>query len=288
MKTFRNFLVIASLALAAVGCDQIEPPYRSGTKVDTSGQGNKTVQKVLIEDFTGYRCGNCPAAADIAKQLEKIYPGRVYVLAIHSGQTFAAPRGSLYKRDFRTPEGEELFNTFLGATGGQPNGMINRATAGASKIISPGGWGNELTTQLAKEPAAKITVETAFSNTDSLLTVTVNITYLKTGNPEHHLALYLSEDSILHPQVDYRLSAQGKDDDDTNYVHMHMLRASIGQFGTWGESIGEQAANASLKKTYTLSFKGKAWKPEHCHALAILHDKKAGDIIQVEQAHVKD
>jgi thiol-disulfide isomerase/thioredoxin len=146
MNRYFSVALCVMLVMLLSACDEIAPPYKqSGGVVVVTGE-----QKVLIEDFTGFRCGNCPAAADIANNLYKAYKGKLIVLGIHSGPTFASPRGKLYSTDFRTTVGEELFNTFLGATGGQPNGMVNRAGDG-NKIIAPDGWSAQVAAELEKE-----------------------------------------------------------------------------------------------------------------------------------------
>jgi thiol-disulfide isomerase/thioredoxin len=263
-------------------CDEIAPPYKqTGGVVVVTGE-----QKVLIEDFTGFRCGNCPAAAEIASNLYNAYKGKVIVLGIHSGQTFASPRGKLYSEDFRTIVGEELFNTFLGATGGQPNGMVNRAGDG-NKIISPDGWSAQVAAELEKEAKATIDLKPTYDSNTQVLTVDVDIRWLSNGAEDDHLAVYLSEDSIIYPQKDYRRPSLGLSEDDSNFVHMHVLRSAVGQFGTWGESIPSQPSGSTVKKRYTLSFAGKPWKPKYCSVIGILHSKDEGTIIQVNDAKVK-
>ena len=282
MKHIVNLAVFFTSILLISGCDEIDPlktPYKtSGTVIEVTG-----TQKVLIEDFTGFKCGNCPAAADKAKALSQSYPEKVILLAIHSGETFARPSGSKYKVDFRTSPGDELFNTFLGATGGQPNGMVNRATLGSSKIIAPDGWANEVANQLSKKAPASMDIVPTYNASTQELSVNVATTWIEEGNADQYLSVYLSEDSIVYWQKDYRKTPE----DDSAYVHMHMLRAAIGNFGTWGESLGMQNPGSKVSKTYTISFQGKPWKPKDCHVVAILHNKTEGSIVLVDEKKVK-
>lgn len=283
MKTTLSTMVICvMLFMLFTGCDEVAPPYKqSGGIVIVKG-----TQKVLIEDFTGYRCGNCPAAAKIASDLHEVYKDKVIVLGIHSGATFASPRGKLYAADFRTQVGEELLSTFLGLTGGQPNGMVNRSGSNG-KIIAPDGWAAQVSTELEKEAKASIDLTPKYDSVTQILTVDVQVKWLSAGGPDDHLAVYLSEDSIIYPQKDYRRPSQGLSEDDTNYVHMHMLRGAIGEFGTWGEQVSSKPAGTSITKRYTLSFAGKPWRPKYCSVVGILHDKQEGSVIQVNDAKVK-
>lgn len=283
MERIKISLLLCVMVMALLSsCDEIAPPYKqSGGVVVVTG-----TQKVLIEDFTGFRCGNCPAAAKIATDLYDAYKGKVIVLAIHSGSTFASPRGKLYATDFRTPIGEELFTTFLGLTGGQPNGMVNRSGTNG-KIIAPDGWAAQVASELEKEAKATIDLTPKYDSVTQLLTVDVQVKWLTAGGANDHLAIYLSEDSIIHAQKDYRRPSQGLSEDDSNYVHMHVLRGAVGEFGTWGEQVASKSAGSSVTKRYTLSFAGMPWKPKNCSVVGILHDKQEGSVIQVNDAKVK-
>jgi thiol-disulfide isomerase/thioredoxin len=282
MNRYFSVALCVMFVMLLSACDEIAPPYKqSGGVVVVTGE-----QKVLIEDFTGFRCGNCPAAADIANNLYKAYKGKLIVLGIHSGPTFASPRGKLYSTDFRTTVGEELFNTFLGATGGQPNGMVNRAGEG-NKIIAPDGWSAQVAAELEKEAKAIIDLAPKYDSNTQILTVDVDVRWLAEGAEDDHLAVYLSEDSIIYPQKDYRRPSLGLSEDDSNFVHMHVLRSAVGEFGTWGEQIPSQKSGTKVSKRYTLSFAGKPWRPKYCSVVGILHSKNEGTIIQVNDAKIK-
>ena len=72
-------------------CEVIEGPYMSGNinPIDTSN--NNYVKNILIEDFTGHLCKNCPDAASELDAIQAVYGSRIIGLAIHSGSTFARP-----------------------------------------------------------------------------------------------------------------------------------------------------------------------------------------------------
>ena len=77
------------MATINVGCDKIENPVVVKENVINTdlypGEGDYVIppfgdypsstQNVLLEDFTGHRCGNCPTAADIAHELKEEYQG---------------------------------------------------------------------------------------------------------------------------------------------------------------------------------------------------------------------
>lgn len=82
MKKILSLIFLVIIALA--GCDKVEPPYtQQNTNTDTTINNN--VKRVLIEEFTGHLCPNCPEASHIAENLQQLYPGKITIIAIHSG-----------------------------------------------------------------------------------------------------------------------------------------------------------------------------------------------------------
>jgi len=121
MRTSLYSLCIAIIAVAFLnGCDEIQSPYKRNVDDNNNNNNGTYIRKVFIEDYTGYRCGNCPRAAEEASRLLKTYDTNIVVLALHTGSIFARPFGSKFKQDFRTEAGEQLFTDFIG-NAGQPN-----------------------------------------------------------------------------------------------------------------------------------------------------------------------
>ena len=110
MKKILNILAISFFMVGMIACDKIEEPYfKPNNEVaehlplsddDISNWENKKV--VLLEDYTGVRCVNCPAAAEIANGLLAQYEHQLVVLGIHAG-FLSMPIGGF--PDFQTEEG---------------------------------------------------------------------------------------------------------------------------------------------------------------------------------------
>ena len=133
-------------------CDTIEDPQvPSYGDLDTSlypGPGfyvfpefdetyPSIVENILIEDYTGHTCGNCPGAAIIAHDLKESHNGRVIIASVHAspGSGFQEPNEPddpdypMYSHDFRTPAGEDYVADIDGFIG-NPMGMVNRKLDG--------------------------------------------------------------------------------------------------------------------------------------------------------------
>ena len=107
MKLNIKYLFGAAILLLIQACDKIEAPYREGAVV-VSGTNDSTVvigsdtivfpsdtasprKKVLVEDYTGHLCGNCPYAGLLLNDtLRGIYGDKFITVSVHSG-FFAYP-----------------------------------------------------------------------------------------------------------------------------------------------------------------------------------------------------
>ena len=79
-KIFTQGIMLASLFLVGA-CDYIDEDDRF-IYVEPAN----VAKRVLIEDFTGQRCVNCPSATETIKQLQDTYgKENVIAVAIHSG-----------------------------------------------------------------------------------------------------------------------------------------------------------------------------------------------------------
>ena len=125
---------IIILAFLATSCDEIGAPY---TK-NASERDTLVLRKILLEDYTGARCGNCPKAHDVIKTLKGLYNDTLIVMAIHA-TSFATPDPS-HPYDFRTAVGA-TFNTDFGMGSiGYPIGMINRMKYKQNQAIEYADW----------------------------------------------------------------------------------------------------------------------------------------------------
>lgn len=89
-------------ALNGTTADYIVSVNVAGGEIEPSGK------TVLIKDFTGARCVNCPAAAEYAHNLQhQLDEDHIFIMSVHAGY-LAQPIGSF--PDFLTDEGTEWYN----------------------------------------------------------------------------------------------------------------------------------------------------------------------------------
>ncbi|MEI7594709.1 MAG: Omp28 family outer membrane lipoprotein [Bacteroidota bacterium] len=275
-----KYLYIIAMLFAFSACDKINEPFvenNSNTAVDTT----KVYKKILVEDFTGHHCINCPAAHRVLQGLHDQYGERIIGVAIHYGSFASATNwaSSGYTYNFKTPEGTEIGSNFLVSS--TPTGMINRRMYNSSILINKDDWGSLVNELLPEEAKAKIEITNTYIAADSSLSCAIKSAFLADVSEGLSLVAYLVEDSIVKPQLDGEASPE----DVLSYTHRHVLRGTLNS--TWGEAISPTTAGSSTTKTYTFSFKNKDFVPSKCAVVAyLMNTASKADIIQVEMAKV--
>ena len=98
---------------------------------------NTNEKGILLEDYTGHLCTNCPEAAQIAKSLEEDSSLNVIVASIHASTDGGFQQvDQLFTNNYETEAGNEYvrgseMNGFLG----NPNGTINRNDGGLNNTV---------------------------------------------------------------------------------------------------------------------------------------------------------
>ena len=216
-------LLLPLLALLLlVGCDAVESPDR--WREDPAPIVPR--RNVLLVDFTGQRCSNCPAAADLLRSLTAGPAGaRIIAVSVHGGalalSTDASPRG-LAGPDARRLTDEARVSSW-------PQGTVDRPVGGT--LLRPSAWNAALAEHLALAADADAAAQQSLVADAHVTLATRTLSY--TLRPRHltdaagqadaetYLHLWLVEDSITAPQT----LADGTERAD--YLHRHVLRLDL-------------------------------------------------------------
>lgn len=188
---------------------------------------------VLIEDFTGVKCANCPRAQLTAKNIVAANPKRVFVIGIHPGKgllnSFVSPfktPGDDHdsKYDFRTNEGADII-TFLGSSGALPIGSINRTKfSGESAILIDDTKWNGYTIGLLNNNSI-VNIDT-FSNKGlyfveaNKIRMNLKLSYTSSTIDSQYISIAIIENGL----VDFQKSGSVTIED---YEHEHVLRRMV-------------------------------------------------------------
>ncbi|MFM9986227.1 MAG: Omp28-related outer membrane protein, partial [Flavobacteriales bacterium] len=201
------FIALALLTTFLTGCDIIDFPvieygtYRDdiyGPAPSFTSLGSPT-QRVLLEDFTGHDCGNCPEAHLAAKEILENHEEDVALVAVHAG-SLAEPFGQ-FPDDWRTAEGEYYLLTQIG-TDLLPTGRVNRR-GGASQDESFGNWTSVTDSELSETPAVDMQLDASYVAENQHLNVHVNSQWFNAATGNFKLVILITQDSIIAPQLNY-------------------------------------------------------------------------------------
>lgn len=170
---------------------------------------------VLIEEFTGVRCVNCPRAHNTIKLIQAAHPGRVLAVGIHTG-IFAQPYAG--RQDFQIAEGTAIEQALNGAQG-YPSGAVDRTlfTGESRIIIGDNKWSNYVNDQLTIATPVNINLAKVYNATTRQLELSATMRFTAAYTNNLYFSAYLIEDNI----VDHQLTPTGVD---TAYTHTHVLR----------------------------------------------------------------
>jgi hypothetical protein len=277
MKSSGLFLPILAVSMVILSCDRVKPPYEDVNADLTGGR------KVLVEDYTGHKCGNCPRASKAIYDLKSLYGDKLIIVAVHAGgfATPFPPNAPYYTYDFRTPEGTQLDTDFGISAAGNPNGLVNRRNINGSYIISSTDWAGQVADVLSSTAVVpvKLTITNSYDDASRTLTTDISSEFFTTIQGTYKLTVYMVEDSIINWQKDYDVLPN----DIPDYVHREVLRGSMN--GTYGEVISPTIIGNVINTTYTASL-GSDWNAKHLSVIAFIYDEATREIIQVEQTPV--
>lgn len=276
-STIKNVLQFSILFLyiVLISCSEqervIEPFVPSGNRV------------VLIEEFTGKGCTNCPKGSRELDNLLLQFPDNLVAVSIHAG-FFANPQFfPLGVYDFRTDEGEFLYD-YLGPNFGYPAGVVDRTPFGGELQISLNQWASAISSEIQVAPAVDIVVERTYDEETRLLTVTVSGIGKENVTGEIRVSVMLTETGIVDAQDDQEAGGIVED-----YVHKHVLRdmltpAAGAPLFSDGISSG-QSFNATYSSTLNT-----AWIADSMEIVAFVSAVNGANfpVLQAASTHVTD
>lgn len=295
MKKHSFYILIAALAAVFQSCDYVANPSEAisgGGSTDSSTHE----RRVLVEDYTGHKCPNCPQAAIAATQLKNTYGEKVVVVSVHAGffavptTPAGAPSGS-YLNDYRTTAGTAYDSpTYFGISNvGNPNGMINRkdyTPSTTTHVKAYGTWPTEVAALMALPPVADLKITNTYNASTRSLSINTSSEFisdtLTTGS--YKLIVMITQDSIIDWQVDGSVN-------NPTYVHQHMLRDNVN--GTWGDVLttGTVTPHASITKNYTYTlpatYNGTACDEKHCYVVAFIYNTANYEVLQAAEEKVE-
>lgn len=296
IRSIKTFVTIVVCLLMASACDDIDETNRvtignmeeykiegNDVTVEVDGQSftYTDLHRILIEDFTGWRCVNCPnMAAFLVNNIENIFPS--VVVSLHPASNSLSNTDQVASRfSLSCTLADEIANTLAGTTIASSmslpavsldqkaiNGQILQSgdTMTVYNTLRSLSFDQFTSYYVNHAPFVNLAINVKQSSDNYLLS-----TLLVPGafiNKEVKLQLWLLESGI----VAYQSTQSGINKE---YVNNHVLRMAIN--GNQGEviALGEDY----VVKNHTLSFEGTSYNADNCSVVAIISDPNTHEVI---------
>ena len=238
-------------------------------------------RKVVIEEFTGVRCVQCPAGSAEIENLLVRFPNNLIAVSLHASSDFSPPYGnSLY--DFRTPEGTSIAqNIFTSEPLAYPSAAIDRKPNSLGYFFyGRDEWAGLIEDELNEGAQASINLEKEYDSSTRILKVSARVVPLRKFAENVRFTVLITESGIVDAQV---LPGMGVV---TNYVHKHVFRGTITSYD--GDNLGQLPNGVTVEKNYEFRIPD-SWNAENCEVVAFMHlSGTSKEIIQAEQVHLAD
>ena len=271
----KKLFYILCVALAAVSCEIIP----EGDRIEEVPQVESS-QRVLLTEFTGFKCVNCPDAADVAHTLLESYPENVVVVAMHpEGNSFTDP-GTDTDNDYRCSAAQTYYAAFGGTTVTPfPKGVINWKKMNGMYMNDYMLWTAAVTKEMQEEKGYGVSIKSIGDAAAQSTSITVTVNNLGGDITNPNLVLLVTEDNIIGKQSSHEEEIE-------EYEHNHVLRTTITD--VWGDALTLEDG-ATVEKQYAFGgFDDNGWVMNNCNIVAVLIDPDTKEVLNCAEVPVID
>jgi hypothetical protein len=290
LTLLRTGLLLGCMLILLQSCEE-NPPFTidlDGTPIDTStntgGDNVPMITKdttfvaplatpqnhvVLIEEFTGVSCVNCPAGHDVTKSILLNNPNRVIAALIHAG--FLTDPHPNSTQVFVTPETEALYDLML--VEAVPSAAINRTLFEGEPrlaITNKSQWGGRVASELGNATPVNLYLHRTYDPATRQVKAYVQLRYTQSVAEANNVTVYITENDIVDPQL-LPDPVTGQSYVLDTYVHQHVVRDVLS--ATSGDAVQvspPQNSGTVIVKTFVSTLSG-AWNADNCHIVALVH-----------------
>ena len=283
MKRTAFYIALTIVIFAMASCDKLKEPYiieplvaQSDTiplvEADTLNFDGQIV--VLLEDYTGVRCNNCPEAGALALQLQQQNEGHLVVLGVHPRGALQNPAGGF--PDFRTDDGNEWNNFFNIAA--YPSGLVNR-----NGVLGQAEWTAAVNNAIGNDAPVRLIIKTEYNDATRELKLSIHSKFLQNvESSDVRLTVCMMEDNIIGLQTT-------PDGVDENYLHRHVFRGTAdGQ--TWGRVLNAEAESITAGKNFITNMKftvSDDYNADEFYIVAFISDNSTKQVLMTAEKKIK-
>lgn len=257
---FSKILLFSAVAVALTSCDDISEDDRY-IDVDLP----PVARKVLVAEFSGIRCSNCPDGARTLHSLQESFPGSVIAVNLQpQGMNLTRPIGNF---SLENEEAKKYYDYF--SVAGLPAAVID----GAAPINLPVNWSAPIIAALGEESNASVSLISAYDEESRKGTFNYKVLFNDSYAPEVSVLVWVVENGIIGPQIDGTSMVM-------EYEHNHVFRGSAN--GLWGKSIGSNFAVGSEAEGTAEFSLDPSYVAENCQVIAFAFNSSSKEVLQSE------
>ena len=249
MKQILSILTIGvAISASLISCDSVSEPDRF-VAAEIVPQ-----RSILLEEYTGQRCTNCPDGHKAVKEITASLGDSVVAVGIH-----ASSLGINFPMGMKTETGEEYYKN--AGSPALPAGVINLQT----QPIQVSEWGSAIN-HLIMDPTPFTVKADAKVDGENYK---IDVAFSAGEDYEGRLMVWILENDIVGLQIDHGTTI-------TDYVHNHVFRAAVTN-DIWGEEVSMKAHEPQYKSfSYPIN---RYWNSDNIYAVAFLYND--GGVAQV-------
>ena len=205
---------------------------------------------VLIEEFTGQQCTNCPDGHAAIREILSTLGDSVIPVSIHASDlALPASRGG-----FKTEAGEEYYKQV--GSPALPTAVINKQTS----PLQVSDWGAQINSIIMTPTPFSVKADASLSGDGK--TYNINVTFSSGDDYDGKLMVWILENDLIGRQLDHGTWIP-------DYVHNHVFRAVVTDL--WGDEVALRANEQQLK-TYAYDIPDD-WNPDNIYIVAFLYNE---------------
>lgn len=268
MTHLTKYMLTAATAIAGVSalssCNDINSDERY---IELPAVEAKRV--VLLEEFTGQYCVNCPEAHELIDNLLSQYPDNLISVSIHGGPEGTNSIGEEMNKPpmvgLRNADGASYTDSYR--ISAFPAGVVNRT----SGVTTSDQWSAAIRDAITKPSDVDMNLSATLSADGKKIKISTEVSPY--ANIAANLQIWVVEsgiESIQRTKQGYK----------TDYIHNHVFRGAVN--GLTGESV-KLTTRMPQQFTHEASVKD-IWNKSNLSIVAFLYDNSG--VIQAVQAKV--
>ncbi len=291
----RKVLLAASCIVMLASCEEKAPVINFGEPIaqdttfvlPTVPAAEK--HNVLVEEFTGQSCSNCPAAHELLTEIQHAHePGRINVIGLYfEGITQTRPPHDA-KYDFRNAQAKLIATDVYSGVSSIPAGGVERVAIGGTIKLDRSVWTSTIESRLNIPSPVNLKIESEYNATDSIASIRATLVYTSKVDFPHNISIVVVEDSIIDKQ-EYPSTHPVHPGYDEAYLFTNVFRGMVTS-APYGDPVLTSVTAKEPGRAFIKNFKYKltnALNPANCRVIAFINSTKSGDPQIIQSAQVK-